>query len=420
LSSSLVEKATAKVDIHRLRQTFDEISKIGRTAEGMNRLAYSPSNKQALNLVVQWMKDTGLSVSNDPVFNVFGKRDGTSKVDSSVVSGSHIDSTTNGGRFDGTIGVLGALECMRVISEMEITHVKPIELAVFAAEESARFLAGTLGSRMISGELTEVDLVKLADPNGVTLREAIQQFGGQADRIEECRTKLPHIGAIVELHIEQGPVLESLRKTVGVVTGIVSVDRLVFKVRGEAIHSGGGTMKIRRDALAAAAEIVLFVEKLAWKHKNIRLTAGDLKVFPGRLNTVPGEAIIGVDLRVAGNRDRFLKMLMKGVKQICDRRQVVLRASSPYSVHPQRMSSHVIKTARQWARNLELNYCEMQSFGGHDTQVIGKTAHAGMIFIPSRNGISHNWKEWTNFKDVKAGTQLLLATILTLSQAHSL
>jgi hydantoinase/carbamoylase family amidase len=419
LSSSLVEKATAKVDIHRLRQTFDEISQIGKTAEGLNRLAYSPSNKEALNLVVGWMNDAGLSVSNDPVFNVFGRRDGTSRAGPSVVSGSHIDSTTNGGRFDGTIGVLGALECMRVISEMEITHVKPIEMAVFAAEESARFQAGTLGSRAISGELTKDDLVKLADPDGVTLREAIEQFGGQPERIEECRTKLPNMGAIVELHIEQGPVLERLRKTVAVVTGIVSVDRLVFKVKGEAIHSGGGTMPIRRDALAAAAEIVLFIEKLAWGHENIRLTAGDLKVFPGRLNTVPGEPIIGVDLRVAGNRERFLNLLMKGVRQICKRRQVTLTVSSPYSVHPQRMSSQVIKTARQWARELQLDYCEMPSFGGHDTQVIGKTAQAGMIFIPSTNGISHNWKEWTDFKDVKVGTQLLLATILTLSQTHS-
>ncbi|MDA4118188.1 MAG: Zn-dependent hydrolase [Thaumarchaeota archaeon] len=415
---SLVEKATAKVDISRLRQTFDEISPIGKTAEGLNRLAYSPSNKEALNLVVGWMKDAGLKVSNDPVFNVFGRRDGISPADTSVVSGSHIDSTTDGGRFDGTIGVLGAMECMRVISEMDIAHTKPIELAVFAAEESARFQAGTLGSRSMTGEITKDDLLRLKDSDGITLWQAMERFGGHPDRIEECRTKLPQIGAIIELHIEQGPVLERLGKTVAVVTGIVSVDRIIFKVKGEAIHSGGGTMAIRRDALAAAAEIVLFAEKLAWEHENIRLTAGDLKVFPGKLNTVPGEAIVGVDLRVAGNRDRFLNILMKGASRICKGRKVTFETSSPYSVHPQKMSPHLVHTASLWARRLGLNYCEMPSFGGHDSQVIGKTAQAGMIFIPSKNGISHNWKEWSDFKDVAACTRLLLATILSSAKVQ--
>jgi allantoate deiminase len=143
-----------------------------------------------------------------------------------------------------------------------------------------------------------------------------------------------------------------------------------------------------------------------------------LKVFPGKLNTVPGEAVIGVDLRVAGRPEVFRSRLLNGVKQICRKRHVGLKVSSPYSVHPQRLSPDVIRVSRRWARELDMNYCELQSFGGHDTQVIGRTAKPGMIFIPSKNGISHNWKEWTDFKYVKAGTQLLLATLLTLCQTE--
>jgi len=413
-TKQLVLEAIKTVDSGRIASKFHAISKIGSTESGLNRLAYSESNKEALDLVTSWMREADLEVGIDPICNVFGTTRGAGK-GKSVLTGSHIDSVIDGGRFDGTIGVVAGLECMRVISELGLRTKSQIELVVFAGEESSRFAFGTIGSKAIVGDLRREQLYRLKDHDGLVLADAVRRFGGDPDRIADCRRKASEIGSMIELHIEQGPVLERIGKSIGVVNDIVSIDRLVLKIQGETIHSGGGLASMRRDALAGAAEVVLFVERMNKRYPNIRATAGNIQASPGTLNAVPGSATVGLDLRVLGDRRKYLAFLRLGVRRICQKRKLTFEFANVFHQDAQRMSRRIIGVISKIAREMKLDPYRISSFGGHDSLVIAKVAPVGMIFVPSIRGISHNWNESTDMKHVRLGTQLLLASLLDLA-----
>jgi hydantoinase/carbamoylase family amidase len=334
--------------------------------------------------------------------------------------GSHIDSTTLGGRFDGTVGVVGALEVMNLLNQHQISTHRSLEMVVFAAEESARFGVSTLGSKATSGRLRRRHLKELWDENGITLWQAISRARLNPHGLATCVIRRGRVDSYVELHIEQGRVLESLGQRIGVVTAITAPTRGFVTVRGQADHSGATPMELRRDALTAGAELILGLERLARKEGiyGTVATVGTLKVLPGALNTIPGEVRFGTDIRSvdATSKHRLLKSFGKLISGVAKQRQVevswTLTANDP---NPTRMAPRVVEQIMIACEELNIDAHLMPSGAIHDAQEVAAYSESGMVFVPSRGGISHNPKEYTALEEVCLGVDVLARAVFHLA-----
>jgi len=267
-------------------------------AGGITREVYTPTYAAALERVAEWMRDAGREVRLDAVGNLLGRWAGSDPGDAAVLTGSHVDTTLNAGRYDGVVGVLGAIEAVRAMRRLGIRPRRSVEVVVWAGEEP-RFGTGCIGSRMATGELGRDDLDRLSDRDGTSLAEALRAAGFDPDRLEDARVAPERVHALVELHIEQGAVLEARGEQIGVVTAIAAPHDLRLTLRGAATHAGATPMALRRDALAGAAEVVLALERLAREAGSAATvgTVGVMRVAPGAINVVPGEVSLDVDVR---------------------------------------------------------------------------------------------------------------------------
>ncbi len=251
-------------NLDRIQSNLQALAAIGATPDGgATRLAWSELEREAHKLAAHWMEEAGLKVWSDAVGNTFGRREGSDPSLPTIMVGSHLDTVNNGGNLDGTIGVVGALEVVRELNARGVMTKHPITVVAFAAEEAVRFADTCMGSKIITGAMGQKELDRLKDAQGVTPAEAMKGCGLAPDRLDEARWDTSKIGAYIELHIEQGQVLEKLGKQVGVVTAIAAATRYKVLLKGSADHSGATPMGARKDALAAAAEIVLGVERIA-------------------------------------------------------------------------------------------------------------------------------------------------------------
>ncbi len=288
------------VSLERIQNDLRELSQVGATPEGgVTRLAWSEAERAAHGLAARWMGQAGLRVRVDSVGNSFGTRDSRDTSLPALMVGSHLDSVSNGGNFDGTLGFASALETVRTLNERGIATRHPITLAVWAGEEAPRFTDAVLGSKLAMGQMERAELDRLADAEGTTLAEAMRRLGFDPDRMGEARWDPSCLAAYLELHIEQGTVLERLGCKIGVVTAIAAATRYRVTLSGSADHSGATPMGARRDALAAAAEIVLGVERIAGVEAGPATvgTVGILKVKPGAMTVIPGWVELGIDVR---------------------------------------------------------------------------------------------------------------------------
>ncbi|MGE2731945.1 Zn-dependent hydrolase [Mycolicibacterium vaccae] len=382
-------------------------------AGGVTRLAYTPEDVRARDTVAGWMKAAGLQVWVDEAANLFGRLPGSDPQAGALLSGSHLDSVVRAGAFDGPAGVLSALAAAEALraSGRRLRH--DLVVVAFGNEEGTRGTPGMVGSKAVAGLLTPQDLARPGE-GGVTLAERIRAAGGVPERISGAAWSPDRVAGFVELHIEQGPVLEGAGARIGVVSGITGQVGVTVAIRGATNHAGTTPMGHRRDAAVAAAEIVLAVQALAVQDRVRVATTGILGVGPGVRNVIAGEAVVGIDIRDDDSR-RIAAALAHLEQQVADigRRTGTLIDWAPTPVQPpvptdRRLAGHIADAADA----LGARWLELSSGAGHDAQVMSAIGPTAMVFVPSRGGVSHAPEEATDPDDLVLGADVLLRALL--------
>ena len=405
----------------RLQGEFEAISKFGALeGGGLTRLALTKEDKQAREYLISLVKEAGFSLKEDAVGNIYAKFDDVSEPNLPAVSvGSHVDSVPFGGFYDGMLGVMTGLEAMRAIKESGVKLKRPLELIVFCCEESSRFKMATIGSKIVSGKLPLSRLHELKDEGGVSLYEAMRDFGLKPQNLADALLPKGAFHSYLELHIEQGPVLERQNIPVGIVTGIAAPIRYEILVRGRADHSGATPMNMRNDALVAASHIIIAAQNFARAKKTAVATIGYAQTKPGVLNVVPGEVRLGVDIRDIDKSDleALDKELRAFVQDLSRELNFSYEIKELIKDTPVRLSDEVINLLENEAKSLGIKTLRLPSGAGHDAMNMpGIAKLVGMLFIPCKDGISHNINESINFDDAFKATEILAAAMIKLSQ----
>ena len=409
------------IDAKRFERNFNAISEFGALkGGGLTRLAFSKEDLEAREFLINLIKKNGFKLKIDNVGNIYAIYDEGCEADAKPVCvGSHIDSVPNGGFYDGTLGVMAGLEALTAIKEAGIKLKRPLWLINFSCEESSRFKTATIGSKIISGKLSQQRLHELKDEDGISLFEAMSAAGFKPQNLDEAILKENSLHAYLELHIEQGPVLERSGISVGVVSGIAAPIRFEITIQGKADHSGATPMNMRSDALLAASHIIIAANKFAKNKKTAVATVGYVHAKPGVLNVVPGEARLGVDLRDIDKKslevlNLDLRNFVAGLLSCRLNFSYEIRELS--SDEPVKLSEHAINLLKDEAKKLGIKTLTLPSGAGHDAMNLTKLASSvGMLFIPCVDGISHNTKEAINFKDAVAATKILTNALIRLS-----
>ncbi|HKA92066.1 MAG TPA: Zn-dependent hydrolase [Haliangiales bacterium] len=404
-----------KLKGERLARDLERLATFGRDPDGgWTRPALSPADAQARAYVREEMLAMGLAVVHDEVGNLIGRRRGA-RDDAPVVTGSHLDTVPRGGRFDGPLGVAGALEAVRALDEAGVTTGRPIEVVAFTGEEGSRFPRGTIGSAAMSGDVPVAEIFALEDRDGVRFLDALATYA-DAGAPRPARRPPGSVHAFVELHIEQGGVLEARRIAVGAVTAIQGLVQHVARVRGDANHAGATPMHLRRDALAGAAEMVLAVERVA-EEVGAVATVGRLEVEPGGYNIIPGAATLSIDLRApdAGTLDELDRQIRAELIAAAERRALHLELTRRQRVEPAACAELVISAVERAAAEAGASVMRLPSGAIHDALHMGALCPTGMIFVPSVGGKSHCPEEESGLPEMLRGCEVLARTLAILA-----
>ncbi|GKV64482.1 MULTISPECIES: Zn-dependent hydrolase [unclassified Sporosarcina] len=400
----------------RLWARLMELGEIGKQAGGgVTRFSFTEEERKAKALVSSYMAEAGMTVREDAVGNLIGRKEGRQQDAPAVLMGSHIDTVPNGGMFDGALGVLAGIEVVQTMSEQGISHDHPIEVIAFTDEEGSRFGFGMIGSRAIAGTLTDTDLEQ-RDENGMTIAQAMKDSGLHPELIADAAKDPAAVKAYVELHIEQGRVLENQALAIGAVSGIAGPLWMKWTITGEAGHAGATPMNLRKDPLMAASEIMQFIESEAKSYPNLVATIGQISVKPGGVNVIPSEAVFTLDLRDIDEelRQQAEENMMAYAQQVCRGRGVEVAFETLQRVAPVPCSEVVQRTIEEACHKLSMTYFSLPSGAGHDGMQFKDFFPIGMIFVRSQDGISHNPAEWSSREDCGEGTELLYETVLSL------
>jgi len=407
------------VDPQRLRGTLEKLSEFGRNPEGgVIRLGFSETDLAAREYVAGLMKQAGLQVHVDPAGNIFGLRAGSEKLPI-LLFGSHIDSVFHGGNFDGDVGSMGAIEVIRALNDGSAKTRHPLEVVIWANEEGNHFGLGTLGSGVAAGVLGP-EILERKDDQGLTLADWLRRYGQDPSHLTDARISRGALAAFLELHIEQGPNLDESKIPIGVVQGIVGLKRWKCVTTGFANHAGTTPMNRRKDALAAASKDVLVVRDVVRAEAGRQVgTVGYMRAEPGAINVIPGRAEFPVELRDLDTAkiDRLWKRIHERFKQTDNEENVETDCTLLEDVEPARADPAFQNVVRDAAKSLGLETMDLPSSAVQDAQQIAKIAPMGMIFVPSRDGISHNPKEFTSWQDVGNGAEVLYRVVLLLDDS---
>ena len=404
-----------RIDLGRLRQDIEALSTIGRDPTGgISRPAWSPAHEEARAWLLGRLREAGLATRVDPAGNVFGQLGEGSPV---VMTGSHIDTVPRGGPLDGALGVLAGLECLRTVAASGRRLARPLEVAAFTDEEG-RFY-GFFGSRALTGSLDRALAERLADPTGLPLPEAMRRAGFDLAAAPTARRDPGEIAAYVELHIEQGPWLETEDVPIGVVEGIVGIRRFRLTFVGQPDHAGTTPMDRRKDAFLTAAEYATKSRELVVRSGEGRAvtTIGVVEVRPGVPNIVPERATLLQELRDSDPAllERLASRTLQAARRVARQRGLVLEVEHLMRADPVRMSPRIQATIETTAKELGLGTRRMPSGAGHDAQILAAVTDAGMIFVPSQGGRSHRPDEWTDWPALERGANMLLGSLLRLA-----
>lgn len=389
------------------------------TPPGISRLVFADADQKSRVWLKSQCSDAGLAVREDAVGNMFARWVGARPQLAAIGTGSHIDAIPHSGKFDGTIGVLGGLEAIRALQQSGFQPQRSIELLLFTSEEPTRFGLGCLGSRMLSGGLNSDADTRLKDAEGSTLAQLRAAAGFQGS-LDQVRLPEGYYAAFVELHIEQGPLLEKEGLPVGIVTSIAAPAALRISIEGEGGHAGGVLMPDRKDAFCAAAEIVLAVEERALATGSIDTcgTIGKCQIYPGAVNSIPSRVEMDVDIRDTDEqrRNRVLREIEQACAEVAARRKLQVRVTPINADAPATCSPRVINALVEAAEENGLPYKIMVSRAYHDSLFMARIAPVGMVFIPCRGGVSHRPDEYSAPQEIEAGATVLASTLARLSQ----
>ena len=404
-----------RLDDARLLGALDALAGIGAIeGGGCARLALSDEDKAGRDLVVGWMKALGLAVQVDAIGNVIGLRAGREALPP-IMTGSHIDTVRTGGRYDGNYGVLAGLEVVRALDAASITTRRPIAVAFFTNEEGARFQPDMMGSLVHAGGLGLDEAYAAVDKDGLSVGDELRRIG----YLGAARPGAVQPHAFVELHIEQGPILDEEKVRIGVVESVQGISWTEYTVTGVSNHAGTTPMRLRRDAGYLAASVNLFARKLAWEMGGNQVaTVGALSLRPNLINVVPNRAVFAVDLRNTDEEklrqaEAAVAAHIAGVARE-ERVDVVSRVLARFE--PVIFDPRLVDRVEHHARALSLSTRRMPSGAGHDAQMMQRLCPTAMIFVPSFAGLSHNVKEHTDAADLAAGAQVLLNLMVELAE----
>ena len=408
------------IDIRRLQREIDELASITEAEPPVvTRVLFSGADLRGREFVKKLCREAGLTLRADAVGNIFARWEGANEKLPPVATGSHIDAIPNAGKYDGVVGVLGAIEAIRALKKSGHRPQRAIELIVFTAEEPTRFGIGCVGSRLLSGVLAPQKAAVLRDREGKSLDEWRQGAGYSGSLDSVCLPKNCY-AAFVELHIEQGPILEQENTAIGIVEKIAAPSTLRMELTGVGGHAGGTLMPGRRDALLAGAEIALAVERTVTGSGSPDTvgTTGVFRIEPGAVNSVPCRAFLEIDVRDTNvaTRDAALMQIETAAKAICQRRGVVLQADRLNVDPPAVCDGSLVEMVTGACRQLEVSHKKMISRAYHDTLFMAQICPSTMIFIPCRGGISHRPDEFSSPEQIEPGVRVLAQT---LAQAAS-
>ncbi|MCY3648124.1 MAG: Zn-dependent hydrolase [Acidimicrobiaceae bacterium] len=411
---SIGDRQVLEVNGQRLLQRLWDLAEIGPIpGGGNNRLALTDADKEGRDLVVTWMRDLGLDVSIDTIGNVVAAQPDVGR-GPPVMMGSHIDTVATGGKYDGNLGVLAALEVIETAIESGIDLERPLAAAFFTNEEGSRFPPDMMGSLCYTGGLTVEEAMSTTDANGVAVGDELDRIGYRGP--VPCPGPAPY--AFVELHIEQGPVLERDGMRIGAVTGVQGISWTEVNITGQSNHAGTTPMSMRRDAGLAAGELVVAVRRIADEMGGTQVgTVGALRLHPDLVNVVAARAQLIIDLRNTDDDDlqSAERRLLTEVKRIADSEDVEIDTKWVARFEPVVFDPRVVELVESNASALGLSVRRMPSGAGHDAQILAAVCPAGMVFVPSVKGISHNPAEYTEPDDLIAGANVLLNTVVTLA-----
>lgn len=407
-----------KINAIRLNHSLEDLGRIGHTEQGMQRVAFSDFDVQGRAHTMEMMRNVGLAVSIDPAGNIIGRKDGLEPGLAPIALGSHIDTVPNGGRYDGALGVIGAIECLQTLQDRGLTTRRPLEVLVFTNEEGTGFPHWLFGSRAMAGTLSPEDLTAV-DQERVGLETRLRAIGGDLSRIHEAARNPGDLFAYFELHIEQGPALDRSGTPIGVVTGITGRASFEVEVQGAANHAGTTPMGLRHDALLSASRLILTVERIASEMEICRVgTVGKVSISPNAANVVPGSAAFTVEFRdvdsnaLIAAEAEFRRNALE--IEASDGVSVDIHALPPTTPAPIKLEMQDLVV--QASNGLGLANDRLPSGAGHDAQALAAITDVAMIFVPSIDGVSHSPKEFSTPQACAEGAQVLLDLLLLADQ----
>ena len=406
-----------KINHSRLISSIYEIAKIGKLPNGgVRRLAFSKNDLIAKKKIIEWCKELGLSLSIDSIGNIFARlQNSKNSTRKSIGIGSHFDTQPHGGKFDGAYGVLAGLEVIRTLKEKKINLEKPVELIIWSNEEGCRYTPPLMGSLFFTNTIKLKNLKTIKDSKGILLKDELIFF----HKLGLKKILKKQIGSFIEIHIEQGPILENLNKSIGIVTGAQGSRGLNIDFIGEDSHSGTTPMNIRKDTVVALSNFVVdFTNQAKKLDKDLRATVGSIITFPGSRNTVSGRSSITVDIR---HKDiNILNKIETIIQKICQKIKIQFKVKAKiqkkYILPTVNFDSKIISIIKKSCDEIGYNSKKMLSGAGHDAVSLSKVMPTGMIFIPCKNGISHSEKEFASNKDMIAGCNVLLKTVIKMKR----
>jgi ureidoglycolate amidohydrolase len=387
-------------------------------APAVTRVLYTKTDLEAREYIKSLCDEAGLAWREDALGTLFVRLEGLDSSLSAVATGSHTDAIPHSGRFDGTVGVLGGLEALRALKRAGVQPRRSLEVIMFTSEEPTRFGVGCLSSRAMSGAFTPDQVRALRDAEGRDL-ESVRKDAGFTGSLESVKLEVGHYAAFVELHIEQGPILEQQGLPIGIVTAIAAPASFFVRLTGEGGHAGARLMPGRRDALLVASEIALAVEKAVLDAGAIDAvgTTGICEIHPGAINSIPSKATLGIDMRDidGARRDRAVHQVLEAIREICGRRSVDFQIEMINSDPPASSDPTVLNAIRAACDDMNVPRLEMVSRAYHDSLFMARIAPISMIFIPCRAGVSHRPDEYAKPEDIAVGIEVLARTMVKLS-----
>jgi len=410
-----------KTKVERIKKDIEELAKFNSSTEGgLTRFSLTREDRMAREYLKDQLCKLDVKIYEDNAGTLFARREGTDPQAPAIMIGSHFDSVKNGGNFDGPAGVVMALEIFRALEENNIKTRYPLEFVAMIEEEGGRFGSGVFGSRAMAGLVDYDQLERNRDRDGISMAQALRDFGFEPEKVAEAKRNKEDVKAFIELHIEQGPILEKEGKDLGIVDFIVGINEFRVQVDGRPDHAGTTPMDMRADALGVASKVVAEIDSYPVPENNGTVaTVGVLEIKPGAANIVPAQVVFTVDIRSKdeGSIANVKKKIMARLEALTEGTDVTYTVTEMLDVKPVKMNEEMVRLFKESAEEKGFTYRNMLSGAGHDAMVMAAVTEVGLVFVTSRDGRSHCKEEWTDYDQLQKGIELIYDTILKLGEA---